>query len=125
MSDIEDVTINLPTGGVKLTDFVDIVKDEAGAAWAELTDEDRAAVKRAGSRYMKLMQAALKGKDAEPEWQREMDHVDLQVAAWSFKAKGVAKRAFYRAAERLARKAGDVLLALALRAGKTALGLPV
>lgn len=112
-------------GTIRLSDFTDIAKEEAKAAQAEFTDEERAAIERAGRDYLKLLGQAIKGKADDPAkaaaWQREMDHLDLQVAAWAFKGAGVARRAFWRAAERMAKRAGELALQVAIAAGKLAL----
>jgi len=109
-------------GTIRLSDFTDIVKEEAGEARAEFSPEELAAIERGARDYLTLLGDALKGKGS-PAWQREIDHLELQVAAWAFKGAGVSQRAFWRAAERIAKRAGELAIQVAIHVGKLALGV--
>lgn len=107
-----------------LKDVAAIAREEKAAALAEFSPEDKAAMERAAKGYVRLLGKVLKdGWNAETK--REAEHFEFQAAAWKFKAGGVASRIFWRAAERVAKRAGQAALALAVRAGKLAVGLPL
>lgn len=126
---IDEFDLGGAIGTIRLSDFTDIVKEEAGEARDAFTDEERAAIERGARDYLKLLGQALQGKAEDAKdakaaaWQREIDHLEFQVAAWAFKGAGVSQRAFWRAAERVAKRAGDLALKIAVHAGKLALGV--
>ena len=112
------VAINRDDAAAQITGTI---VEALGASWNELSDSDREDIRQTAKYAAKL--AAIEAKGRHEKVARNLQHVEAQIANWSFEASGMAERGFWTGVRRVLEVVKDTGAGVLAGAAKKFLGM--